>query len=224
MFVTNAPGVACALALELIEACTPRAAPEAARRPRVRRGDRAPGRLLRPDRQPRGAARRVGRARHRARRRRAARPARARPRRLRLRRPPASSSSRASTSPSRSSNSSADRREHRADRVGSGVELQGAICQGREVDACLRTARPGGRGGRRPSRGRVRRRARCVTGPASASVRNTRTTSPPGVAEHRRDLGAVDAQRRAASRRASASPCRSRAPARTARGTRRRRA
>ena len=76
MFVTNAPGVACALALELIEACAARAAAEAARRPRVRRRDRAPGRLLRPDRQPRGAPRRRGRARHRARRRRAARPPR----------------------------------------------------------------------------------------------------------------------------------------------------
>ena len=63
MFVTNAPGVACALALELIEACTRAAAAEAARRARGRRGDRAPGRLLRPDGEPRGAARRVGRGR-----------------------------------------------------------------------------------------------------------------------------------------------------------------
>ena len=85
MFVTNAPGVACALALELIEACARERLPKlrvglAVGDVIVRQGD-----FYGRDREPRGAARRGGRTRHRARRRRAAQPARARPRRLRLR-------------------------------------------------------------------------------------------------------------------------------------------
>ena len=69
-----------------------------------------------------------------------------------------------------------------------------ASCQGRRVIVPSK----GSTG--RPWRSTIQPRAGApscsmVTGPSSGSVRNTRTTRPPGTRKHRRDLGAFDRER-----------------------------
>ena len=84
MYVSNAPGVACALALDLIEGCMRCRTAEAAGRRRVRRGHRAPRRFLRRNGEPRGPVGQRGRRGHRTRGRVTARPPAPSPRPLRL--------------------------------------------------------------------------------------------------------------------------------------------
>ena len=190
MFVTNAPGVACALALELIEACTRERLPKlrvglAVGEVIVRQGDfYGPTVNL--------AARLVASAEPGTALADAALHGRlvARARRLRLRARRHASSSPASTSPSRCSNSSADsptrtgvtQRRYSAvcSRRFGWLQLEGADLPGAELDRALERRDGPAVEVDDPARGRARRRARSSTGPGSGSVRKTRTTRPPG--------------------------------------------